>query len=293
MQSVRGGVDDRQRLLAKSNVKRYFDEVKPESPIADLAAYTTDLAASGRSSFTTKEAVAALGKTDVAVRAAIRRLARHGAIATPVRGFHLLVPPEYRRLGCLPPEQFIPDLMRVLGRAYYVGLLSAAQYHGAGHQRPQAFFVVEAKNRAPIVCGAVRVEFVAKKWAKGFPVATFNTPRGTVAVSTPELTAIDLVAYPARSGGLDAVATVLAELAERIDPKELAVAAGQAPRVLAQRLGHLLDAVDGGAVTGPLAALVADSVRDYAPLEPSLPASDAVRDAKWRILVNVDLEPDL
>lgn len=58
-------------------------------------------------------------------------------------------------------------------------------------------------------------------------------------------------------------------------------------------IGYLLDEVDGGAVTGPLAALVADSVRDYPPLEPSLPAIGAVRDAKWSILVNVHLEPDL
>ena len=27
------------------------------------------------------------------------------------RGFCVIVPPEYRRLGCLPPEQFVLQLM--------------------------------------------------------------------------------------------------------------------------------------------------------------------------------------
>jgi hypothetical protein len=36
-----------------------------------------------------------------------------------------IVPPEYRSLGCLSPEQFIPQLMKHLGLEYYVGLLSA------------------------------------------------------------------------------------------------------------------------------------------------------------------------
>jgi hypothetical protein len=59
-----------------------------------------------------------------------------------MRGFHVIVPPEYRSLGCLPPEQFAPALMETLGMPYYAGLLSAAQFHGAAHQRPQVFQVV-------------------------------------------------------------------------------------------------------------------------------------------------------
>ena len=49
-------------------------------------------------------------------------------IADPNRGFHVVVPPAYRRLGCLRADQFIPDLMAHLGEPYYVGLLSAAKY---------------------------------------------------------------------------------------------------------------------------------------------------------------------
>ena len=75
------------------------------------------------------------------------------------------------------------------------------------------------------------------------PASTINTPRGKLRLSSPETTAFDLVGYPRHAGGLDNVATVLAELAERIDSVELARIAELSPLPWAQRLGYLLDLV--------------------------------------------------
>src|SRR5262245_58700523 len=111
------------------------------------ARYVADLASRGRYHFTTEDARKALRVSVPAVRAALRRLKGHGELADPHRGFHVIVPPEYRRLGCLPPEQFVPQLMEHLGEPYYVALLSAAEIHGAAHHRPQCFQVMVARNR--------------------------------------------------------------------------------------------------------------------------------------------------
>ena len=92
-------------------------------------AFTVDLAARGRYHFTTQEAQQALQVSVPATRAALRRLRAHGEIADPYRGFHVIVPPEYRKLGCLPAEQFVPQLMEYLREYYYVALLSAAELH--------------------------------------------------------------------------------------------------------------------------------------------------------------------
>ena len=120
-------------------------------------AFVTDLAATGRYHFTTHEAVEALGVSMVAARASLRRLKHKGQLADPHRGFHVIVPPEYRRLGCLPAEQFVPQLMEHLGEHYYAALLSAAELHGAAHQRPQSFQVMVRSARRAIACGASRV----------------------------------------------------------------------------------------------------------------------------------------
>jgi predicted transcriptional regulator of viral defense system len=263
--------------------------VKPDIRARTAAHYADSLAASGRYHFTTEDAVKALGVSTFATRAALRRLGAKGGIASPHRGFHVIVPPEYRRLGCLPPEQFIPQLMTHLGLDYYAGLLSAAQLHGAAHQRPQLFQVMVERNRAPIACGEVRVEFVARKAVARVPAVLVNTPRGQLRVSSPEATALDLVGYSSRAGGLETVATVLAELAERVDPRELAEAARMVPVPWAQRLGHLLDLAGAAGKTGPLAEWVGREAREYVALIPGGREAKE-RSKRWRLLVNASVE---
>ena len=144
-------------------------------------------------------------------------------------------PPEYRRLGCLPAEQFVPQLMAFVYEPYYLALLTAAQRHGAAHQRSQVVQVMVRKNRAAIECGQVRVEFVARGDLDKMPVAEVNTPRGVVRFSTPEVTALELVGYPNHSGGLSNVATVVSELAEELDREKLVAAARLSPVSWSQR----------------------------------------------------------
>src|SRR5437868_6785249 len=117
----------------------------------------------GQHCFTTDNVMHELGLSQINAWAAINRLEKKEVIVTPHRGFHIIVPPEFQRLGCLPPEQFIPDLMTHLQIPYYVGLLSAAQYYGASHQQAQTFQVIVPKNRNTIQCGQIRVEFIARK----------------------------------------------------------------------------------------------------------------------------------
>lgn len=110
-----------------------------------------DLASRGRYHFTSSDLHSVLGVSEAAARQALSRLAAKGEIASPARGFYVIVPPEYRRLGCRPADQFIPALMEHRSARYYVGLLSAAQYHGVAHHRPQEFQVVLQRNRPAIV----------------------------------------------------------------------------------------------------------------------------------------------
>lgn len=253
-------------------------------------AYVDLLAGQGRYEFTTDEATAALGVSDVAARAALRRLSVRGRIAMPYRGFHVIVPPEYRTLGCLPPEQFVPQLMQRLKLAYYVALLSAAQYHGAAHQRPQRFQVAVAKNRKPICCGAVAVDFIARKEVARVPTKSLNTPRGVVLVSSIEATVLDLVGYSSHVGGLDQTATVIAELADQIHGDDLVDVAKTAPVSWSQRLGYILDLLGHRDRAEPLAAFVRENAGDVVALAPSASTKDARRVARWQLDVNAEVE---
>lgn len=255
--------------------------------------YLAALAAAGRYHFTSQEARQALGVSADAAKLALNRLAKSKLVASPARGFYVIVPPEYRSLGCLPAEQFIPALMKRLKVPYYAGLLTAAQYHGAAHQRPQEFQVVLDRSRRPIACGKVRVAFISRKRAADVPVQSFNTPRGVLLVSTPEATALDLVGYERHAGGLGQVASVLSELAERIDGGKLATAATTAPLPWPQRLGYLLERIGAGERTVPLKAYVREHARQSTALMPSAPRARATRNDDWKLYVNADVETEL
>ena len=239
------------------------------------------------------EAQKALGVTAAAAKLALNRLAKHGLVASPARSFYVVVPPEYRSIGCLPADQFIPSLMARLNQSYYVGLLSAAQYYGAAHHRPQLFQVFLAKSRRPIRCGAVHVAFMLRKRLADVPTQIFNTPRGTLLVSSPEATALDLLGYVKNAGGLNQVATVLSELAERIDSAKLAEAARTVPIGWAQRLGYLLEHLGFDAKTSALKEYVRTHARQSTVLSLQATTRHSRRNKGWKLDVNAKVEAEL
>ncbi|MBD3867246.1 MAG: type IV toxin-antitoxin system AbiEi family antitoxin [Acidobacteria bacterium] len=257
-----------------------------------VAEFIQDLQARGRYHFTTDEAVEALAGNTTAVRAAIRRLTGKSMVATPHRGFHVIVPPEYRELGCLPADQFIPDLMDHLGEPYYICLLSAAAYHGSAHQKPQLFQVMVPQGRRPIDCGRVRVRFLARQDMSATPVIRRNTARGVLRIASAEATALELVGYMKASGGLDHVATVLRDLVEVMERSALAIEAHRAPAASVQRLGYLLMQVHADSLAFALDPILKERKQHTVPLSPSLPITGCARDKRWNVAVNTRVDSE-
>ena len=94
--------------------------------------------------------------------------------------------------------------------------------------------------------GIARIEFHMSGVLADTPAVRMQTETGTMLVSTPEATAFDLVRHPEACGGWGAVATVLADLTERLDPRALALVARGRKTPEIQRLGFLLDRVGAG-----------------------------------------------
>jgi predicted transcriptional regulator of viral defense system len=255
--------------------------------------FISGLMAVGRYSFTTEEAIGVFGVSAVAARAALRRLRQKDELAMPYKGFYVIVPPEFRNIGCLPASHFIPDLMNHLKETYYTGLLSAAEYSGAAHQRPQVFQVVVSQNKPEMICGKVRVQFIARKNVAKIPTHDFKTPRGYLKVSTPAATAFDLVGYAHHAAGLDHVATVLSELAEQLNGETLRQVADFSPIAWAQRLGYLLDVVGAQDKTEELAEYIAQKKPVTVPLVRSQSFRGFSSLKRWRIWVNAKVEAEV
>ena len=112
-------------------------------------------------------------------------------------------------------------------------------------------------------------------------------------VSTPEATAFDVVKFSAACGGWSNVATVLSELADRIDPGSLHALAEARKSPEVQRLGFLLDQAGQSRLADALLrALVVGRYRPVL-LANDMPQGDAVSAAPWRVIPNVEIELDL
>lgn len=258
-----------------------------------LLEYVDALQQSGRYSFTSGEAREACGLSSLAFKSAARRLVLQFRLASPRRGFFVIVPLEYRSVGAPPPSWYIDALMSFHGRPYYVGVLSAAALYGAAHQQPQEFQVVTDKALRPTVGGKSRIRFLCKQRTAQSQTVRLKTETGSMVVSTVEATAVDMVLYPQAAGGIGNIVTVFSELAERMDPHRLVQAVAMESDVAAaQRFGLLLERAGAGDKTGPLAEWIAERRPRAIALRADRDTSGAPKDRRWRVLVNEKIEVD-
>lgn len=212
-------------------------------PRSSLAQHLVNLQSEGRITFTRNEAIAALGITEAAFLKAAARLQKRHMLLNPRQGFYVAVPPQFLSWKAPPPTWYIDALMQYEGRPYYVGLLKAAELHGASHQAVMEFQVVTDRQLPKIRAGRSWITFHFRKNMKSIRegINDRQTDTGTMKISSPELTTLDLLQYVHAAGGIDAVATVLADLGQKIDGEKLSALAKHFDRACAQRLGYLLD----------------------------------------------------
>jgi len=233
---------------------------------------------------------------DKSVLNAIYRLSRSGKALSVWRGYYAIVLPEYGLDGSVPPVEYLDHLMDHLNANYYIALLSAASLQGASHQSPQVFQVmVDRKMRRKQIADS-RLEFVYKNVMPPKGIEQKTVKSGFINVSAPLLTALDLVTYSSRSGGISHVATVLEELADSIDPhtldQELLL---HEPRASVQRLGYLLDSVLGKVELADY--LYDESMRAglrfrSVDLVAGWQGQEKGVNKKWKVSVNYDVEVD-
>ncbi|MEI7851312.1 MAG: type IV toxin-antitoxin system AbiEi family antitoxin [Kiritimatiellales bacterium] len=261
-----------------------------------LDSYIESLLSGGRYYFTRDELHQQFDANEAAIRQCLQRLTRNKLILQIRNGFYVIIPPEHRNAGILPPEMFIADFMHCLNRPYYAGLLSAAALHGAGHQQPQTFSVITIQPPLrPIRYKNLKICFPVKSEMPQTGIEQKKTPAGYVAVSSPELTALDLMIYLKQSGGLPSVTAVLEELSELMTPEKLKPIADKSiPSTALQRLGFLLDTVfNREELADTLYTELQSRNFFHIPLNPAEAKGGNPINKKWKISINTDLEAQL
>jgi hypothetical protein len=188
----------------------------------------------------------------------------------------------------------VDDLMRHEGRSYYVGLLKAAELHGATHQAVMEFQVITDKRMPRISAGRSVLSFYYRKnlEASRAGIVDRMTDTGRMKISSVELTALDLLRYSHASGGINHIATVLSDLGKKIDPGKLAALAPAFERPVVQRTGWLLDHLGFQGRTEKMhRRFLKEAQRPWTELEPAIVGDPDLtpppiqKNARWNIVI--------
>jgi len=264
-----------------------------------LLHWIENLQAHGKNSFSLKQVREHF--TDLsqeAISLNLTRLSGKKKIISVYKGFYIIISPEYSHQGMIPPIMFIDSLMNHLNQPYYVGLLSAASLYGAAHQRPQEFFVI---NQLPAIRSVHKkgnkINFIGRLVINEKFLEKRKTPSGYVKVSSPELTALDLLQFERHIGGLNRAATVIDELSESIKAENFTEdLILSVPVVMFQRLGYILERIlEKVDLAEALFQRISGQypVITRRPLKAGWPVKGYGTDPKWKLIINVEIEPDL
>jgi predicted transcriptional regulator of viral defense system len=233
------------------------------------------------------------------IRSSLYRLVKNGKIQSVWHGFFVIVPVEYGLKGIVPPIEYINQLMTYLGKQYYVALQSAAALHGAAHQQPQEFTVItNSGNLRDKTKKDVKINFVTKKNITTQNTIQLVTNSSYVNVSTPELTAFDLIIYEKNVGGINRVATILNELAETLNFENIEADFLKSFGVaIIQRLGYLIDILGYENLATTLfekANKAGIKFRKYplVTVAEEIYLCDYQINNKWKLIINEEIEID-
>jgi hypothetical protein len=249
----------------------------------------------GRYGFSLTEVEAATGLSRLAAAAQLRRMLP--AIQQIGRRvpYYLAVPPEHASRGAPPVSWWLDGYMAFLKRPYYVGLLSAAAVHGSAHQAVQETQVLTDIPLPMLDIGRLRVRFFTKKTCTLTPVFQPPGMPATLRVSTAEATALDLIRYAPRIGGIERAREVIAELLPALSARRFKMALGPEIETAAiQRLGWTFDQLGAPTLAGVAAHHLRARRLQPVLLETRRPrarfAGTMKRDPQWGVLTPVSSE---
>ncbi len=249
----------------------------------------------GRYAFTIDELVNVIPKPIRNIRKDLDRLKEKGEIVNIRRGFYTILPPEYQNMGVIPVDFYIDELMKYISKIYYVGLYSAAMYHGAAHQQPQEFYVIaQSPKPRKIKSDDFLINFSEKKNFPLYGIEEKKTETGYFKISNKELTFLDLIYFEQSIGGYSRIVTILEELTESLNLIKMRdVVKNDFPISTFQRAGFIAENILNN---NKLAAIFETKLAKLKPKTVLLKSSGQQvgdRDDKWKVLINTQIDSDI
>lgn len=261
-----------------------------------LANYIKQLLTYEEYSFSVKELIENIHKSETSIKSELSRLIAKNKIVNLRKGFYLIITPRYSLAQKLPIQLYCEKLFKYLNRNYYVALFSAAKFHGASHQQIQRDYVITEKlTYKDISKNSIDIRFFATSNWPGKNIQLKKFDAGVYKVSSPALTIVDLIHYQSKLGGINRIFSVIEELTEELTRSDFVELLSWYPyKSTLQRLGFLLEVLNVHAEFQDMIYSNLQTINFYPVL---LSANSNEKpgsvDNKWRVDVNVKMESDL
>jgi len=261
-----------------------------------VADYVKELLSYEEYSFSIDELIQHVNKTESSIKSELSRLIRKKEIINLRKGFYLIITPRYTAFQKLPLPLYCEKLFKYLGRNYYVGLLSAAKIHGAGHQQVQRdYLITEQPKFNDIVKNNIDIRFFTSgNWPEK-NILIKESDAGPYNISDPALTIADLIHYQSKLGGINRLLATIRELTDELDLTYLVELLSWYPnKSTLQRFGFLLENFNVLEEMQELiyGRLISSKIYPVL-LSPQSDKKPGAVDNRWKLDVNVKLENDL
>ncbi len=247
-------------------------------------------------SFSLKEITQNTNREGTSLKFALARLIEKKEIVSLRKGFYLIIPPRYSKQGQLPIQLYIDKLFKSLNRNYYLGFYSAAKFHGASHQQIQKEYVmIEKPKLNDIEKKSLNMHFFTSSNWSNKNIQEKKSDAGIFKISSPALTAVDLIHHQTKLGGINRMLSILEELTEEITPNDIAVLLTWYTRKSTlQRLGFLLEELQAEEkLSQPIIEHLQKSKFFPVLLSPKSKQKPGAVDNPWKVDVNIQMENDL
>lgn len=247
-------------------------------------------------SFSMEELLRDSNAPETTLRKELTRLMNKGEVFKLRHGFYLIIPPRYQNFGKLPIQLYVNKLFSFLEKKYYVGLYSAAAYHGAGHQKIQQDYIV---TEPPALRGINKEKnkirfFLTKQWHEQ-NIVQWKSDAGYCNVSSPALTAADLLYHHQKLGGINRMLSNIEELAEEISKADIEELLTWYPhKSTLQRFGYLLEEFQfDESITNLMYDHLCKEKFYSILLSPKKGQKAGGTGNRWKVDVNIKLESDI
>lgn len=261
-----------------------------------VAAYINQCLSFEEYSFSLNELQAVLDKSETSIKSELSRLIEKKTIVNLRKGFYLIIPPRYSKHGEVPIQLYIEKLFKYLNRNYYLGFYSAAKFHGASHQQTQRDYLMTEKPKLNDIKKKtfdIRF-FTTTKWSNK-NLLVRKSDAGIFKISSPALTAVDLIHHQTKLGGLNRMLAILEELTEEINQNDIAELLTWYPhKSTLQRFGFLLEEVGADEIlSNQIKKHLKTSKFFPVLLSPKTGQKPGAVDNFWKVAINIKLESDL